>query len=224
MLQDWEMEVEGIGIVRRRILVEEVRLPERHLETSGQPNYSVTSTDTSSTLETVPAPSTSSPQESVPAPVHCSEPENIPVPTVSNAQEFIPSFFSAPGTSSVPTSSNKSETVPVPSASSGLAPAPSSKAEIIPVPTFPSAPEIVQPPRSSDAAEKTLPVPVSSHETVPITTSGEAQITSGLGSLSVCCGDTSACCPGSYDTGLCSCFFSTSHLWGNPVFKNNNKN
>ena len=223
------MEVEGIGIVRRRVLVEEVRLPERHLETSGQPNYSVTFTDTSSALETVPAPSTSSPQESVSAPVHCSEPGPIPVPTVSNAQEFIPSFFTAPGTSSVSISTNKSETVPVPPTSSaletGLAPAPSSTAEILPVPTFSNTPEIVHPPRSPHAAEKTLPVPVSSHETVPITTSGEAQLTSGLGSLSVCCGDTSARYLGSYDTGLCSCFFfSTIHLWGNPVFKNNNNN
>ena len=192
MLQDWEMEVEGIGIVRRRILVEEVRFPERHLETSGQPNYSVTSTDTSNALESVPAPSTSSPQESVPAPVHCSKPGPIPVPTVSNAQEFIPSFFTAPGTSSVSISTNKSETVPIPPASSapdtGLTPAPSSTAEILPV----------QPPRSSDAAKKTLPVPVSfdKPETVPVTTSGDSQITPGIRSLSVRCGDASAPCPG----------------------------
>ena len=194
------MEVEGIGIVRRRILVEEVRLPERHLETSGQPNYSVTSTDTSSALETVPAPSTSSP-------VPCSEPGPIPVPKVFNAQEFIPSFFSAPLTSSVSISSNKSETFPVPPASSapetGLTPAPSSTAEILPVPTFSNTAEIVQPPRSSDAAEKTLPVPVKP-ETVPVTTSGDSQITPGIRSLSVRCGDASAPCPGSYDTGLCS--------------------
>ena len=126
------------------------------------------------------------------APTSSIKTENIPVPTASDV----------PATVSGPPAPNAPESVQDRTASNAPA--------TFPAPTASNAPETVQAPTAS-SAPKTLPAPTwrNTSENFPaksscqpepgsVTTSGDAQITSGLGSLSIGSVVASASCPGSF--------------------------
>ena len=145
----------------------------------------------SSAPETVSAQPVSSTPETVPAPTASSAPETVPGQTVSSAPETVPgqTVSSAPKTIPAPTVSSTPETVPGQTVSSAP--------ETLPDPTAPNAPKTLPAPTWRNTSEKFPAKSSCEPKTGPVRTSGDAQITSGLRSLSIGV-VASASSPGSY--------------------------
>ena len=180
----------GVLIHRYQVVEKIVRLLEQHLQIShATPDQAPTSFITT---------------ENTPVPTASNAPANVPAPTVYSASETVlaPAASRSPTTVLTQTSSNAQETLPDSTASNAPA--------TVSAPPALNAPETVQAPTAS-SAPKTLPAPTwrNTSENFPaksscqpergsVTTSGDAQITSGLGSLSIGGVVASASSPGSY--------------------------